>query len=103
MPAEIYLGHAGEYLERYVSVHIGEITIGESGSSMKEILMDKVFRHCKVDTDTSQHPNPVIRMMSQSGWATVLWGAHTVGAEASSNVMLDMIEVFEDWWLTKMR
>ena len=43
MPAELYLEHAGEYLERYVSVHIGEITIGESGSSMKEILMDKVF------------------------------------------------------------
>ena len=43
MPAEIYFGHAGEYLERYVSVHIGEITIVESGSSMKEILMDKVF------------------------------------------------------------
>ena len=70
---------------------------GEKESSMKEMLMDKVFRHCKVDTDTSQHPNPVIRMISQSGWATVLRG------EASINVMLDMIEVFEDWWLTKMR
>ena len=77
--------------------------IGEKESSMKEMLMDKVLRPCKVDADTSQHPNPVIRMISQSGWATVLWGFHTVGAEASSNVMLDMIEVFEDWWLTKMR
>ena len=68
---------------------------------MKEMLMDKVFRHCKVVTDTSQHPNPVNRMITQSGWATVLWDSHNMGAEASIYVMLDLIEVFEDWWLTK--
>ena len=90
------MGHADQYLCQSLLVyHTGEIE-----NSMTEMLMDKLFRHCKVDTDTSQHPNPVIRMISQSGWATVLWGSH-MGAEASINVMLDMIEVFEDWWLTK--
>ena len=63
--------------------------------------MDKVFSIARFTLTHHNIQNPVIRKMSRSGWATVLWGVHTVGAEASINVMLDMIEVFEDWWLTK--
>ena len=70
MPGEIYLEHAGEYLERYVSVHNGV----SHWWKRKFYERDVDGQGCKVDTDTSQHPNPV-----KIGWSLNLVGQQCCG------------------------